>query len=182
MNSEMNKIREKGLDIIKDNNLLFDAFENRLLVRLVGIFESYNIPINKGIIKKNMEENLINNFKDLNNEIIDRYIKLLSNYENIIMKYVENKTKTEIIKKSTMGFVDKIKEKNETFITIDSAYNFIEYIKTVVYVYDNYHLNEEVLNRCNNDIKEILKEYSRNNYNFVIESINDIIKNIINNL
>ena len=182
MNSEISKIKEKANDIIVDNNFLFDAFENRLLIRLVSIFESYHIPINKNIIKKNMEENLINNFKDLNEEIIDKYIELLVNYEKIIMKYVENKTKTDIIRNSTMNFVNKIKEKNSTFITMESANNFIEYVKSIIYVYDNHSLNEEVFSRINTDIKEILNEYNRNNYNFVIESINDIIKNIIRNL
>ena len=182
MNSEISKIKEKANDIIVDNNFLFDAFENRLLIRLVSIFESYHIPINKNIIKKNMEENLINNFKDLNEEIIDKYIELLVNYEKIIMKYVENKTKTDIIRNSTMNFVNKIKEKNSTFITMESANNFIEYVKSIIYVYDNHSLNEEVFSRINTDIKEILNEYNRNNYNFVMESINDIIKNIIRNL
>lgn len=182
MNSEISKIKEKANDIIVDNNFLFDAFENRLLIRLVSIFESYHIPINKNIIRKNMEENLINNFKDLNEEIIDKYIELLVNYEKIIMKYVENKTKTDIIRNSTMNFVNKIKEKNSTFITMESANNFIEYVKSIIYVYDNHSLNEEVFSRINTDIKEILNEYNRNNYNFVIESINDIIKNIIRNL
>ena len=98
MSSEMGTIIRNGNDIINDNNFLFDAFENRLLIRLVHVFDKYKIPINKNIIKKNLEENLINNLKDSNREIIERYVKLLEKYENIIFKYVENRTKTDIIK------------------------------------------------------------------------------------
>ncbi len=182
MNSVMEKINNNAKDIIDDNNFLFAAFENRMLIRLVHIFEKYKIPMNKNIIKKNLEENLINNLNESNKEIIDRYVKLLSNYEKIINEYVINNTKTEVIKKSTMGFIEKIKEKNKTFITISSASNFIEYINSIIFVYDNNELNKEVLNRINTDIGEILSEFNRNNYNFVIESINDIIKNIISQL
>ena len=182
MNSEMSKIRTKGEDIIKDNNFLFVAFENRLLTRLVNIFDKYKIPMSRNIIKKNLEENFINNLNDSNREIIERYTSLLGNYETIIQKYVENKTDSSIIKKSTLGFIEKIAEKNKEFVTIKSASNFIEYINSIIFVYDNHELNEEVLNRINNDTKEILNEFNRNNYNFVIESINDIIKNIIRNM
>ena len=95
----MDKINKNGKDIIDDNNFLFAAFENRLLIRLVHIFEKYKIPINKNIIKRNMEENLINNLNEQNKDIIEKYIKLLSNYERIINDYVRNNVKTEIIKK-----------------------------------------------------------------------------------
>lgn len=179
MNSIIKKINEKGIDIIEDNNFLFAAFENRLIIRLVHIFEKYKIPMNKNIIKKNLEENLINNLNESNRDIIERYIKLLTNYEKIIVEYVNNNTKTEIIKKSTMSFIERIALKNKTFITCSSASNFIEYINSIILVYDNNELNKEVLNRINTDINEILNEFNRNNYNFVIESINEIIKNII---
>ena len=182
MSSEMGTIIRNGNDIINDNNFLFDAFENRLLIRLVHVFDKYKIPINKNIIKKNLEENLINNLKDSNREIIERYVKLLEKYENIIFKYVENRTKTDIIKKSTMGFVERIQAKNKSFVTPACANNFIDYIKSIIFVYDNKDLNEEVLDRVSGDIKEIINEFNRNNYNFVIESINDIIKNIIKNI
>lgn len=182
MNSVIEKIKENEKDIIEDNNFLFVAFENRLVMRLTHIFEKYKIPINKNIIKKNMEENLINHMNDSNVEILDNYIKLLSNYEKIIQKYVESNTKTEIIKKSTMGFIEKIASKNKTFLTNKISSNFIEYINSIIYVYDNNSLNKEVINRINSDIDEILGEFNRNNYNFVIESINDIIKNIISNM
>ena len=175
----MSEIDVKAKNIIKDNNFLFAAFENRLIIRLVHIFEKYKIPMNKNIIKKNLEENLINNLNDINAEIIEKYVKLLSNYEKIITEYVSNNTKTDIIKKSTMGFIDKISAKNKTFVMPSISYNFVEYINSIIYVYDNKDLNVEIINRINNDIKEIINEFNRNNYNFVIESINDIIKNII---
>ena len=178
----MDKIISKSEDIIKDNNFLFAAFENRLVMRLNHIFEKYRLPINKNIVKKNLEENLVNNMNDANKEIINRYVKLLSNYEKIIYEYVRSNTKTEIIKKSTMEFIEKIQMKNKTFITPASSTNFIESINSMIYVYDNKDLNSEVNTRITNDVKEILNEFNRNNYNFVIESINDIIKNIIKNM
>ena len=137
-NSIIEKIRTSSKDIIKDNNFLFAAFENRLVIRLTHIFEKYKLPINKNIIKKNMEENLINNLTDANKEIIERYVKLLSNYEKIIFEYVKNNTKTEIIKKSTMGFIEKISSKNKTFITASCCANFLESIKlgNVYLIYD----------------------------------------------
>ena len=181
-NSIIDKIRLNSKDIIEDNNFLFAAFENRLIIRLVHIFEKYKIPMNKNIIKKNLEENLINNMTESNKEIIERYVKLLNNYEGIIWQYVTNNTKTDVIKKSTMSFIEKIMDKNKTFLTESCANNFIEYINSIIYVYDNANLNSEVLNRIKTDIKEILNEFNRNNYNFVIESINEIIKNIIKNM
>ena len=182
MNSIINEINNKADDIIKDNNFLFVAFENRLLIRLKSIFDKYKIPMNKDIIKKNLEENFINNLNDINSEIIYKYVKLLRNYENIMFNYVRDKTGKEIIKKSTMGFVDKLNQKNKENIGESAANNLIEYINSIIYVYDNYKLNNEVIDRIKNDTKEILGEFNRNNYNFVIESINDIIKNIIKNM
>ncbi len=180
--SIMDKIIINSKNIIEDNNFLFAAFENRLLIRIVHIFEKYKIPINKNIIKKNMEENLINNLTESNKEIIERYCKLLTNYENIIWQYVESNTKTEIIKKSTMSFIEKISQKNKTFISINCVNNFMEYINSIIFVYDNNNLNNEIKARIENDVTEILDEFNRNNYNFVIESINEIIKNIIKNM
>ncbi len=181
-NSIEKKNREDAKNIIEDNNFLFIAFENRLIIRLVHIFEKYKIPMNKSIIKKNIEETLINHMCETNKEIIDRYIKLLVNYEKIIWQYVSSNTKTEVIKSSTMSFINKISLKNKTFLTNSCANNFIEYINSIIYVYDNNNLNTEVLNRINNDVNEILGEFNKNNYNFVIESINGIIKNIISNM
>ena len=178
----MNTIYERATDIIEDNSFLFAAFENRLIIRLVHIFEKYKIPINKNIIKKNIEENLINNMNETNKEIIEKYEKLLENYEKIIWQYVSSNTNTQTIKKSTMSFIDKISSKNKSFLTKSCANNFIEYINSIIYVYDNNNLNNEVINRINNDIDEILGEFNKNNYNFVIESINSIIKNIIANM
>ena len=182
MNSIIDKISLKSDDIIKDNNFLFVAFENRLLIRLKSIFDKYKIPMNKDIIKKNLEENIINNLNDINSEIIYKYVRLLRNYENIMINYVKNRTDKETIKNSTMSFVNKLGERNKNNITESAANNFIEYIKSIIFVYDNYKLNNEVIDRIKNDVKEILGEFNRNNYNFVIESINDIIKNIISNM
>lgn len=182
MNSVIDKISLKADDIIKDNNFLFVAFENRLLIRLKSIFDKYKIPMNKDIIKKNLEENLINNLNDINSEIIYKYVRLLRNYENIMINYVKSKTDKETIKRSTMGFVNKLSEKNKDNINESAANNFIEYMNSIIFVYDNYKLNNEVIDRIKSDVKEILGEFNRNNYNFVIESINDIIKNIIKNM
>ena len=49
-------------------------------------------------------------------------------------------------------------------------------------VYDNNSLNRDIINRINDDIHEIINEFNRNNYNYVIESINIVIKNIISNM
>ena len=60
--------------------------------------------------------------------------------------------------------------------------SYIENIKSLIFVYDNRDLNSEILSRINDDTKEIIEEINKNNFNFVIESINIIIKNIINNV
>ena len=178
----MQTIRENGNNIIVDNSFLFAAFKNRLVTRLVNIFKKYKIPMNDEIIAKNLDENLINHLNDSNEEVIDNYINLLANYEKIINEYVAKKANSDIIKKATMGFIDKIAYKNKTFVTIKVSNNFIEYINSIIYVYDNNELNQEILDRIHEDINEILDEFNRNNYNFVIESINIIIKNIIKNM
>ncbi len=182
MNSIMSKINKKSKDIIEDNNFLFAAFENRLLTRMVHIFEKRSIPINKEMLKKKMEENLINNLMDQNVFIIEKYVKLIGDYEKIIWNYVESKADTDIIKKSTMGFIKKLSDKNKTLVTTQSASNFKEYINSIIYVYDNFELNNEVFTRIELDTFEIVNEFNRNNYNFVIESINEVIKNIINKM
>lgn len=182
MNSIMSKINKKSKDIIDDNRFLFAAFENRLLTRLVHIFEKRNIPINKDMIKKKMEENFINNLNDQNVDIIEKYLKLIANYEKIIWNYVETRTDNDIIKKSTMEFVKKLSEKNKTLVTVESTNNFKEYINSIIFVYDNFELNNEVFTRIEADTYEIINEFNRNNYNFVIESINEVIKNIINKM
>ena len=51
----MDTINKNSRDIIKDNNFLFGAFENRLITRLVNIFEKYKIPMNKNLLKKNLD-------------------------------------------------------------------------------------------------------------------------------
>jgi hypothetical protein len=178
----MSKINKQSKEIIEDNNFLFAAFENRLLTRMVHIFEKRNIPINKDMLKKKMEENLINNLMDQNVFIIEKYIKLIGDYEKIIWNYVETKVDTDIIKKSTMSFVKKLSEKNKTLVTVDCVNNFKEYINSIIYVYDNFELNTEVFTRIESDTYEIVSEFNRNNYNFVIKSINEVIKNIINKM
>lgn len=177
-----NKINKNGEDIINDNDFLLVAFENRLILRLVHIFERYKIPVNKNIIRKNLEENLINALRALNVEIVEKYIKLLNKYEKIISDYVDKKTDTSIIKKSTMVFITQISNKNSKIIPISIVTNFVEYMKSIIFVYDNATLNEEVIDRIKNDTNEVILEFNRNNYNFVIESINLIIKNIISNI
>lgn len=182
MNSIMFKINDGGKSIIDDNNFLFVAFQNRLVTRLVNIFDKYKIPMNKKILNKNIEENLINYLMDTNIEIVDKYLELLTNYEKIIWKYIENKTSTDLIKQSTIVFLNKISEKNGSIINTKCSQNFIEYINSVIYVYDNNELNNDVINRINIDVAEIIDEFNKNNYNFVVESINKIIKNVISQL
>lgn len=182
MNSIMFKIDDGGKSIIDDNNFLFVAFQNRLVTRLVNIFDKYKIPMNKKILNKNIEENLINYLMDTNSEIVDKYLELLTNYEKIIWKYIENKTSTDLIKQSTIVFLNKISEKNGSIINTKCSQNFIEYINSVIYVYDNNELNNDVINRINIDVAEIIDEFNKNNYNFVVESINKIIKNVISQL
>lgn len=182
MNSVMVKIGKDGKNIVEDNNFLFSAFQNRLILRLIHIFEKYNIPINKNILKKNIEENLINNLMDINADIIPKYVNMLGKYENIINTYVGKNTETTIIKKATMSFIERINDKNSQLLKYNISNNFIEWIKSIIYVYDNNELNNEILKRISTDVKEIIDEFNRNNYNFVINSINDIIKNIISNI
>ena len=182
MNSVIETIRSNGNNIIVDNNFLFAASKNRLVSRLVHIFEKYKIPMNKDIIGKNLEENLINHLSDSNETIIDNYINLLTKYEKLIKEYVSKNTDSETIKKSTMSFIDKLSSKNKTFITPKVSSNFVEYINSIIYVYDNNDLNQEIIDRIHSDVKEIINEFNRNNYNFIIESINLIIKNIIKNM
>lgn len=182
MNSIMFKINDSGKSIIDDNNFLFVAFQNRLVTRLVNIFDKYKIPMNKKILNKNIEENLINYLMDTNAEIVEKYINLLTNYEKIIWKYIENKTSTDLIKQSTIVFLNKISEKNGSIVNSKCSQNFIEYINSVIYVYDNNELNNDVINRINTDVAEIIDEFNKNNYNFVVESINKIIKNVISQL
>lgn len=182
MKSAMDKINKNANSIIKDNNFLFEAFENRLVTRLIHIFEKYKIPMNKNLLKKNIEENLINNLKDTNSEIIKMYVKLISNYEKIIQKYVSDNTETKVIKESTMKFINQFSQRNKESIPKSVSNNFIEYINSIIYVYDNHSLNKDIINRINDDVHEIVSEFNRSNYNFVIESINTVIKNIINNM
>lgn len=182
MKSVMETINKNAKNIIKDNNFLFDAFENRLISRLVHIFEKYKIPMNKNLLKKNIEENLINNYKDINNDVINKYIRLITNYEKIVQKYVSEKIETKIIKQSTMKFINEFSNKNKQSISKTSSNNFIEYINSIIYVYDNHSLNSEIINRINDDVHDIINEFNRNNYNFVIESINIVIKNIISSI
>lgn len=178
----MSKINLKSKNAIKNNSLLFNAFENRLIARLVHIFEKYKIPINNKILKKNLEENFINILNSYNEEVIEKYELLIEKYEKIIVEYVKNNTNTQIIKEATMNFIKKISDKNNSFVNKNISNNFIEYINSIIYVYDNHELNIEIINRINDDINGIIDEFNRNNYNYVIESINIIIKGIINNM
>ena len=178
----MSKISIKSKSIIKNNSLLFVAFENRLIARLVHIFEKYKIPINQKILKKNIEENLINTLNSYNEDIIDKYEVLIGKYEKIIIEYVKNHTDTKIIKEATMNFIKKISDKNSSFVNKNISNNFIEYINSIIYVYDNHELNKEIISRINTDINDIIDEFNRNNYNYVIESVNIVIKGIISSM
>ncbi len=178
----MNKINLRAKSVINSNNLLFSAFENRLISRLSTIFQKYKIPINQNILRKNMDENLINTLNNYNEEIIKKYELLIDQYEKIIINYVKNNIDTNIIKTSTMSFIKKISNKNKSTINKNISNNFIEYINSIIYVYDNNELNIEIINRINTDIENIIEEFNKNNYNFVIESISIVIKGIINNI
>ncbi len=182
MNSIMNKIELEADDIIKDNNFLFAAYQNRLSLRLVHIFEKYNIPVNKKIINKNIEENLINSLYEINSDVVYRYVKMLKSYESIIVGYVNKNESTKVIKDATMTFVKRIANKNKEIVPKTILNNFLESMNSMVFVYDNYNLNIDVAGRIKMDTTEIIDEFNRNNYNFVIESINTIIKNIISNI
>ena len=107
---------------------------------------------------------------------------MLKNYENLIIKYVEKNESTKVIKDSTMMFVSRISHKNKEIIPKTIVNNLLESMNNMIFVYDNYNLNVEISSRIKNDTKEIIDEFNRNNYNFVIESINKIIKNIIINI
>lgn len=178
----MEKIKSNANEVIKDNNFLIVAYQNRLSSRMIKIFEKYNIPFNKNIINKSIEEYLINNMFETSEETIDKYINLLKNYEIIVQQYVEKKVNTNEIKASTIKFIEKISCKNQQNFPKVISNNFIENIKSMIFVYDNRNLNEEIISRINVDTDEIRVEINRNNYNFVIESINVIIKNIISNM
>ncbi len=182
MNSIGNKIERDVEDIIKDNNFLFAAYQNRLSLRLVHIFEKYKIPVNQKIINKNIEDNLINSLYEINSEVLYKYVKMLKNYENIIINYVKKNESTKVIKDSTMMFVKRIASRNKQIVPPSILNNFLESMNSMIFVYDNYNLNLDVIARIKTDTKEIIDEFNRNNYNFVIESINNIIKNIISNI
>ena len=119
---------------------------------------------------------------DINFEVISKYRYMLRKYEEIVQEHVKNKLSTDEIKKSTILFVSKINEKNKLMLNGTIATNFIENMNSIILVYDNAKLNEEVLKRINIDTNEIINEINTNNYNYVIESINMIIKNIISSL
>lgn len=182
MNSIGNKIERDVEDIIKDNNFLFAAYQNRLCLRLIHIFEKYKIPVNQKIINKNIEDNLINSLYDINSEVLYKYVKMLKNYESIIIGYVKKNESTKVIKDSTMMFVKRIASRNKQIVPPSILNNFLESMNSMIFVYDNYNLNLDIIARIKTDTKEIIDEFNRNNYNFVIESINIIIKNIIKNM
>ena len=182
MNSIGDKIESNADDIIKDNNFLFAAYQNRLCLRLIHIFEKYKIPVNQKIINKNIEDNLINSLYDINSEVLYKYVKMLKNYESIIIGYVKKNESTKVIKDSTMMFVKRISSKNKQIVPSSILNNFLESMNSMIFVYDNYNLNLDIIARIKTDTKEIIDEFNRNNYNFVIETINKIIKNILSNI
>src|SRR5574344_1386021 len=151
MSSMIETIEFNSKNIIIDNNFLFTAFQNRLVLRLVHIFEKNKIPINKNILSKNIEENLINILIDINVESINKYVSLLKKYELILDDYISKKVDTATIKRATMAFIQRISYKNSNSVPSNISNNFIEYINSIIFVYDNDELNKEVLNRINTD-------------------------------
>lgn len=182
MKSIIKEVNEKSDDIIRENNFLVIGFQKRLSTRIMHIFKKYKIVVNNNIVSKKLEENLSNNMIDINFEVISKYRYMLRKYEEIVQEHVKNKLSTDEIKKSTILFVSKINEKNKLMLNGTIATNFIENMNSIILVYDNAKLNEEVLKRINIDTNEIINEINTNNYNYVIESINMIIKNIISSL
>ena len=72
--------------------------------------------------------------------------------------------------------------KNNEMLNISVINNLIDDINSMVLLYDNNKLNEDVQKRIKIDTNDIISEINKNNYNYVIESINMIIKNIIDNV
>ena len=68
-----------------------------------------------------------------------------------------------------MEFITQISNKNSKIIPRSIVTNFVEFMKSIIFVYDNASLNEEVIDRIKNDTNEVILEFNRNNYNFVIE-------------
>lgn len=172
-------IKENGNEIIKDNNFLIVAFQNRLSTRLTKIFEKYSIPFNKNKIIRTLDEYFTNNLFEMCENTIDKYIDLLLKYNTIIRKYVDEKVKSDVIKRSTMDFIEKISAKNNKTFYIEMTDTLVENMKSMIYVYDNRYLNDEIIQRIIIDSKEIIEEINRNNFNYVVETINIIIKDII---
>ena len=83
---------------------------------------------------------------------------------------------------STISFIKKIAEKNNEMLNISVINNLIDDINSMVLLYDSSKLNEDVQKRIKIDTSDIISEINKNNYNYVIESINMIIKNIIDNV
>ncbi len=165
--------------ITEDNNFLFISFENRLLLRITHIFEKQHISFNSNIIKKYLDEYLINNLISSNSDILLKYNDILLKYNQIIVSYIQNKTDVNIIKKATLQFIDKLSNCNKENHYIELTNNFMEYIMSVIYVYDNASLISDIRSRISLDTKEIITECNKNNYNYFISSLNDIIKKLI---
>lgn len=182
MESVIKIVNENSDKVIKENNFLAIGFQNRLVTRLMNIFQKNKIVVNNKIISKKIEENLTNNMIDINFEVISKYRYMLRKYEEIIQEKVKTKCDVETIKKATMSFIGKISQKNNEMLNTKIANNLIEDMNSTILVYDNQKLYTEVIKRINIDTNEIITEINKNNYNYVIQSINIIIKNIINNM
>lgn len=181
MESVIKIVNENSDKVIKENNFLTIGFQNRLSTRLMHIFQKYRIVVNNKIMSKKIEENLTNNMIDINFEIISKYRYMLRKYEEIIQEQISNKCDVKTIKNATISFINKISQKNDEMLNIKVVNNLIEDMTSTILVYDNQKLYNEVIKRINIDANEIISEINRNNYNYVIQSINMIIKNIINN-
>ena len=146
--------------------------------------EQNNVDLDRDYTLSDLEklEDLVYNIMMSHMDENGDYTELAEKYEKIIQQFVEKKSNTSEIKASTVKLIEKISKKNQQNFPKNISNNFIENIKSLIFVYDNRNLNEEIISRINIDTDEIRTEINRNNYNFVIESINLIIKNIISNM
>jgi len=167
-------------DLINENKLLINAFDMRLTKRILLIFEKYSISFNRDKLKKIMKEYLINSFIDASNEVCISYKKILYKYFDIINEYYHsNENSKEKIKKATTLFIKNIYTKENPILNINISNNFISDIKSKTLVYDNNNLNIDLEKRIKNDILEIIKEIKRNNNEYIMNSMKNILEYVL---